>query len=54
MNQDFRILSAANLSGKMAEEDLYFLMQHYGMPTRLLDWSTNALTALYLQPMMQA
>lgn len=23
------------------------LMQHYGIPTRLLDWSTNAFTALY-------
>lgn len=23
------------------------LMQHYGVPTRLLDWSTNAFTALY-------
>jgi hypothetical protein len=27
--------------------DWYFLMQHHLVPTRLLDWSTNALGALY-------
>jgi hypothetical protein len=25
----------------------FFIMQHYGVPTRLLDWSENALVALY-------
>ena len=27
--------------------DWYFLMQHHAVPTRLLDWSTNALAALF-------
>jgi hypothetical protein len=29
------------------EWEWYFLMRHYGAPTRLLDWSDGALVALY-------
>jgi len=29
------------------EWEQYFLMQHYGVPTRLLDWSDGALVALH-------
>ncbi len=30
-----------------------FIMQHYGVPTRLLDWSTNALVAMYFALLKQ-
>jgi len=47
LNLDFKALSVANLSGQETDEELYFLQQHFGMRTRLVDWSTNPLIALW-------
>jgi len=47
MAQDFRVESAGLRKGNEESDELYFLMQHYRMPTRLLDWTMNPLVGLY-------
>lgn len=44
---DFISNAGSALKGNKKSWEILFLMRHYGMPTRLLDWSENFAVALY-------
>lgn len=44
---EFRLKARGFLQKELNDWEIFFLMQHYRLPTRLLDWTENCFVALY-------